>query len=80
MHDLYTNTRSVEYLPQDRFSAGQLRDALARHLVKLIAEEVSPSSAVSLEEVQVGTVYCAFCGGPITSVDGSCRCNAQRTG
>src|SRR6266496_1359457 len=34
--------RSVEHLPQNRFSAGELRDALARHLDKLIAEKVPP--------------------------------------
>jgi len=64
--------RSVEYLPQNRFSAGELRDALARHLDKLIAGKVPPSSDDFLKEVQVETVYCVFCGGPITSFDGSC--------
>ncbi len=73
--------RSVEHLPQNRFSAGELRDALARHLDKLIAEKVPPSSAAFLEEVQVETVYCAFCGGPITSFDGSClHCGDIRPG
>jgi serine/threonine-protein kinase len=73
--------RSVEHLPQNRFSARELRDALARHLDKLIAEKVPPNSAAFLEEVQVETVYCAFCGGPITSFDGSClHCGHIRPG
>ena len=64
--------RAVEHLPQNRFSAGELRDELARHLDRLIEEKVPCSGTASLKEVQVKTVYCAFCGSSITSVDGSC--------
>jgi serine/threonine protein kinase len=75
--------RAVEYKPEDRFtSAGALRDALATHLEKLLAGQVSfgiPSSQVGGETVQVQTVYCGFCGGRIAADDIFCaHCGARQ--
>jgi serine/threonine-protein kinase len=75
--------RSVEYKPEDRFaSAGALRDALAVHLEKLMAGEVSYGSSspqVGGETVQVQTVYCGFCGGRIAADDIFCaHCGARQ--
>src|SRR3977135_1189152 len=59
--------RSVEYKPEDRFhSAGAMRDALAIHLEKIAAGQVTfgaTSTQIGGETVQVQTVYCGFCGG-----------------
>jgi serine/threonine protein kinase/uncharacterized Zn finger protein (UPF0148 family) len=75
--------RSVEYKPEDRFaSAGAMRDALAVHLEKLVAGQVSygvPSGQVGGETVQVQTVYCGFCGGRIAADDIFCaHCGARQ--
>jgi serine/threonine protein kinase, bacterial len=74
--------RSVEYQPQDRFaSAGAMRDALAIHLEKLMAGQVSygVASQVGSETVQVQTVYCGFCGGRIAADDIFCaHCGARQ--
>lgn len=75
--------RSVEYKPEDRFaSAGAMRDALAAHLEKLVAGQVSygvPSGQVGGETVQVQTVYCGFCGGRIAADDIFCaHCGARQ--
>ncbi len=75
--------RSVEYKPEDRFaSAGQLRDALAFHLEKLMTGQVSygvPSGQVGGETVQVQTVFCGFCGGRIAADDVFCaHCGARQ--
>jgi len=76
-------TRAVEYKPEDRFvSAGELRDALAIHLEKLMAGRVNygiASSQVGSETVQVQTVYCGFCGGRIAADDIFCaHCGARQ--
>jgi serine/threonine-protein kinase len=75
--------RSVEYKPEDRFaSAGAMRDALAIHLEKLAAGQVSygiASGQVGSETVQVQTVYCGFCGGRIAADDIFCaHCGARQ--
>ncbi len=75
--------RSVEYRPEDRFStAGELRDALATHLEKLISGRVSygmPAPQLGSETVQVQTVYCGFCGGRIAADDVFCaHCGARQ--
>lgn len=75
--------RSVEYKPEDRFaSAGAMRDALANHLEKLMAGQVTygaPSERVGGETVQVQTVYCGFCGGRIAADDIFCaHCGARQ--
>ncbi len=75
--------RSVEYRPQDRFaSAGEMRDALATHLEKLMSGYVSygaPSAQIGGETVQVQTVYCGFCGGRIAADDVFCaHCGARQ--
>jgi tRNA A-37 threonylcarbamoyl transferase component Bud32 len=75
--------RSVEYKPEDRFSsAGAMRDALAGHLEKLVAGQVSYGAAateVGGETVQVQTVYCGFCGGRIAADDIFCaHCGARQ--
>jgi serine/threonine-protein kinase len=75
--------RSVEYKPEDRFaSAGAMRDALAVHLEKLAAGQVSygvASGQVGSETVQVQTVYCGFCGGRIAADDIFCaHCGARQ--
>jgi tRNA A-37 threonylcarbamoyl transferase component Bud32 len=75
--------RSVEYKPEDRFlSAGQMRDALAAHLEKLVSGQVSygvPAGQVGGETVQVQTVYCGFCGGRIAADDVFCaHCGARQ--
>jgi serine/threonine-protein kinase len=75
--------RSVEYKPEDRFpSAGAMRDALASHLEKLMAGQVSYGTAsmqVGGETVQVQTVYCGFCGGRIAADDIFCaHCGARQ--
>jgi eukaryotic-like serine/threonine-protein kinase len=75
--------RSVEYKPEDRFgSAGAMRDALAIHLEKLMAGQVSygaASTQIGGETVQVQTVYCGFCGGRIAADDIFCaHCGARQ--
>lgn len=75
--------RSVEYKPEDRFvSAGEMRDALATHLEKLLAGRVSygvPAPQLGSETVQVQTVYCGFCGGRIAADDVFCaHCGARQ--
>src|SRR5258705_12199464 len=67
--------RSVEYKPEDRFvSAGAMRDALAGHLEKLMAGQVSYGIATQVggETVQVQTVYCGVFGGRIAADDIFC--------
>src|SRR2546423_537138 len=65
--------RSVEYKPEDRFaSAGAMRDALALHLEKLMAGQVSygaASTQIGGETVQVQNVYCGFFGGRNAAAD-----------
>jgi len=75
--------RAVEYKPEDRFvTAGEMRDALAAHLEKLIAGHVSygaTSAEIGGETVQVQTVYCGFCGGRIAADDIFCaHCGARQ--
>jgi serine/threonine-protein kinase len=75
--------RAVEYKPEDRFvSAGAMRDALAIHLEKLMAGQVSygaASTQIGGETVQVQTVYCGFCGGRIAADDVFCaHCGARQ--
>jgi len=74
--------RAVEYKPEDRFaSAGQMRDALATHLEKLMSGQVSYGSApqVGGETTQVQTVFCGFCGGRIAADDVFCaHCGARQ--
>ena len=75
--------RAVEYKPEDRFhSAGALRDALAIHLERIAAGQVTfgaMSTQVGSETVQVQTVYCGFCGGRIAADDIFCaHCGARQ--
>ena len=75
--------RAVEYKPEDRFvSAGEMRDALATHLERLLAGRVSygvPAQQLGSETVQVQTVYCGFCGGRIAADDVFCaHCGARQ--
>jgi tRNA A-37 threonylcarbamoyl transferase component Bud32 len=75
--------RSVEYKPEDRFpSAGEMRDALATHLERLLAGRVSygmPATQLGSETVQVQSVYCGFCGGRIAADDVFCaHCGARQ--
>jgi len=74
--------RSVEYKPEDRFhSAGAMRDALAIHLEKIMAGQLSFGAATQIggETVQVQTVYCGFCGGRIAADDIFCaHCGARQ--
>lgn len=75
--------RAVEYKPEDRFpSAGEMRDALATHLERLLAGRVSygmPATQLGSETVQVQTVYCGFCGGRIAADDVFCaHCGARQ--
>lgn len=75
--------RSVEYKPEDRFhSAGAMRDALAVHLEKINAGQVTfgaNSTQIGSETVQVQTVYCGFCGGRIAADDIFCaHCGARQ--
>ena len=75
--------RAVEYRPEDRFaSAGAMRDALAHHLERLMAGQVSYGVAAPQlggETVQVQTVYCGFCGGRIAADDIFCaHCGARQ--
>ena len=74
--------RSVEYKPEDRFhSAGAMRDALAIHLEKILAGQLTfgASTQIGSETVQVQTVYCGFCGGRIAADDIFCaHCGARR--
>jgi serine/threonine-protein kinase len=72
--------RSVEYKPEDRFhSAGAMRDALAIHLEKIMAGQVTHGPQVGSETVQVQTVYCGFCGGRIAADDIFCaHCGARQ--
>ena len=75
--------RAVEYKPEDRFrSAGEMRNALAVHLEKLMSGRVSygvPATQLGGETVQVQTVYCGFCGGRIAADDVFCaHCGAKQ--
>ena len=75
--------RMVEYKPEDRFrSAGEVKEALADHLEKLISGRVSygqPANELGGETVQVQTVFCGFCGGRIAIDDVFCaHCGAQQ--
>lgn len=75
--------RSVEYKPEDRFpSAGAMRDALAIHLERIIAGQLTfgaASTQIGGETVQVQTVYCGFCGGRIAADDIFCaHCGARQ--
>jgi serine/threonine protein kinase, bacterial len=74
--------RSVEYKPEDRFaSAGAMRDALATHLERIMAGQVTYGAAAQIgsETVQVQTVYCGFCGGRIAADDIFCaHCGARQ--
>jgi serine/threonine-protein kinase len=74
--------RSVEYKPEDRFhSAGAMRDALAIHLEKILAGQLTfgASTQIGSETVQVQTVYCGFCGGRIAADDIFCaHCGARQ--
>jgi hypothetical protein len=75
--------RSVEYKPEDRFaSAGAMRDALAIHIEKMNAGQVTygaGATQVGGETVQVQTVYCGFCGGRIAADDIFCaHCGARQ--
>ena len=75
--------RSVEYKPEDRFhSAGAMRDALAIHLEKVNAGQLTfgaASTQIGGETVQVQTVYCGFCGGRIAADDVFCaHCGARQ--
>jgi hypothetical protein len=74
--------RSVEYKPEDRFhSAGAMRDALAIHLERIAAGQVTYGAAgqIGSETVQVQTVYCGFCGGRIAADDIFCaHCGARQ--
>jgi serine/threonine-protein kinase len=75
--------RSVEYKPEDRFhSAGAMRDALAIHLEKMTAGQLTfgaASTQIGGETVQVQTVYCGFCGGRIAADDVFCaHCGARQ--
>jgi len=78
--------RTVEYKPENRLrSAGELRDALAAHLDKLRAGQITygqtiagtPGSA-NLRTLQVEMVYCGFCGGRIAADDVFCAHCGQR--
>jgi len=76
--------RAVEYKPEDRFrSAGELRNALAVHLEKLMSGRVSYGLPAQQqpggETVQMQTVYCGFCGGRIAADDVFCaHCGARQ--
>ena len=74
--------RAVEYKPEDRFhSAGAMRDALAIHLEKIMAGQLTfgASTQIGGETVQVQTVYCGFCGGRIAADDIFCaHCGARQ--
>ncbi|MDX6695096.1 MAG: serine/threonine protein kinase, bacterial [Blastocatellia bacterium] len=76
--------RAVEYKPEGRFrSAGEMREALAAHLERLRAGEVSygATSAQNLggETIQTEMVFCGFCGGRIAADDVFCaHCGAKQ--
>jgi serine/threonine-protein kinase len=75
--------RAVEYKPEGRFrSAAEMRDALAAHLERLRAGEVSygstPAQQLGGETVSVEMVYCGFCGGRIAADDVFCAHCGQR--
>jgi serine/threonine-protein kinase len=76
--------RAVEYKAEDRFrSASEMRDALAEHLEKLRAGQVTYGTAAgpqqgSPETMQVEMVYCGFCGGRIAADDLFCAHCGQR--
>jgi serine/threonine-protein kinase len=74
--------RSVEYNAEKRFeSAGQMRDALIKHLSKLNSGQISfgvkqTPKAISLEEQPV---VCGFCGQRIVASDMFCAfCGAKQ--
>ena len=75
--------RAVGYKPEDRFrSAAELRDALATHLEKLRAGQVTYGVAQGdrggTKTMQVEMVYCGFCGGRIAYDDVYCAHCGQR--
>ncbi len=75
--------KAVEYKAEDRYlSAGEVRDALATHLERLMSGRVSygmPAPQLGGETVQVQTVYCGFCGGRIAADDVFCaHCGARQ--
>lgn len=76
--------RAVEYKPEGRFrSAAEMREALAAHLERLRAGEVSygTASAQNLggETIQTEMVFCGFCGGRIAADDVFCaHCGAKQ--
>jgi serine/threonine-protein kinase len=74
--------RMVEYKPENRFrTAGELRDALAAHLERLRAGQVtygSPGEPASLKTIQTEMVFCGFCGGRIAADDLYCAHCGQR--
>ena len=76
--------RAVEYKPENRFrSAAEMRVALASHLEKLRAGNVSygatPAHQQGGETVAVETVFCGFCGGRIAADDVYCaHCGARQ--
>ncbi|HEX8069121.1 MAG TPA: protein kinase [Pyrinomonadaceae bacterium] len=76
--------RAVEYKPEDRFrTAGEMRDALATHLERLRAGQVTygvphAPDASGPKTMQVEMVYCGFCGGRIAADDLYCAHCGQR--
>ncbi len=75
--------RAVGYKPEDRFrSAAELRDALAAHLEKVRAGQVTYGAAQAdrsgAKTMQVEMVYCGFCGGRIAYDDVFCAHCGQR--
>jgi serine/threonine-protein kinase len=75
---------AVEYKPEGRFrSAAELREALATHLDRLRAGDVSygmvTGSQGAGETLQVEMVFCGFCGGRIAADDLFCaHCGAKQ--
>jgi serine/threonine protein kinase, bacterial len=76
--------RAVEYKPEGRFrSAGEMREALAAHLERLRAGDVSYGAAQAQnlggETIQTEMVFCGFCGGRIAADDVFCaHCGAKQ--
>jgi len=75
--------RAVEYKPEHRFQSGaEMRDALATHLEKLRAGQVSygaPAYQLGGETLAVAMVFCGFCGGRIAADDIFCaHCGSRQ--
>ena len=76
--------RAVEYKPENRFrSAGEMRDALARHLERIRSGAVSYGAAPverpgGDKTMAVETVFCGFCGGRIAADDLYCAHCGQK--